>query len=116
MPTSDAQFFGRGAIVVVPFPFTDRDAQRRRPAMVFSDSTLAEAGYLWLAMITGADNPPMPFDVAVPDHRAIGLAIPSVVRTVKIVCVEPSLIVRPIGRLDAATLAQVMTNIRARIA
>jgi len=116
MPTSERRTHARGDIVVVPFPFADSDANRRRPALVFSNATLAQAGYYWLAMVTGAENPSLPFDVAVPDHRAIGLAIPSVVRTAKIVCVEPNLIVRSIGRLDPATLEQVMGNIRARIA
>ncbi|AVO43692.1 type II toxin-antitoxin system PemK/MazF family toxin [Phreatobacter cathodiphilus] len=116
MPISEGQYLPRGSVVVVPFPYTDGDAQRRRPALVFSNMSLAETGYYWLAMITGAENPPMPFDVTVPDHGAIGLAIPSVVRTIKIVCVEPKLIVRPIGRLDEQTLDRVMTNIRARVA
>lgn len=115
MPTSEAQSYARGAVVVVPFPFTDSDTRKRRPALVFSNETLTEAGFYWLAMITGADNPAMPYDVAVPDHRAIGLAIPSVVRTVKIVCLEPILISRSVGQIDDATMAHVMKNIRERI-
>jgi mRNA interferase MazF len=42
------------AIVVVPFPFTDRKADKRRPALVLSDNIQFNkpSGHTVLAMIT----------------------------------------------------------------
>jgi len=40
-------------IVVVPFPYTDRMAEKRRPALVVSNAELAARfGRVWVAMIT----------------------------------------------------------------
>ena len=42
-------------IVVVPFPYSDRLAEKRRPALVVSHPALAEGlGRVWVAMITSA--------------------------------------------------------------
>ena len=40
-------------MVVVPFPYSDRLAEKRRPALVVSAATLSdELDRLWVAMIT----------------------------------------------------------------
>jgi hypothetical protein len=45
-------------VVVVPFPFTDRLASKRWPALALSTLEFStEAGHIVLAMITSADNP-----------------------------------------------------------
>ena len=43
-------------VVVVPFPFTDRNTTKRRPALVLSDARAfnEQAGHFVLAMITSA--------------------------------------------------------------
>jgi len=43
-------------IVVVPFPYADRLAEKRRPALVISSRKLAPFGLIWLAMITSAQR------------------------------------------------------------
>jgi mRNA interferase MazF len=91
-------------IVVVPFPYADRlVAEKRRPALVISSRRLTPFGLIWVAMITSADNPPWPCDVAIGDLTRAGLPAPSVVRTAKIACIEPAHIERQAGRLDKAT-------------
>ena len=47
-------------VVVVPFPYADRLAEKRRPALVISNRKLAAHGLIWVAMITSADNEPWP--------------------------------------------------------
>ena len=45
-------------VVVVPFPYADRLAEMRRPALVVSAPALQKRfGLVWLMMITSADNP-----------------------------------------------------------
>jgi mRNA interferase MazF len=81
-------------IVVLPFPYADRLAEKRRPALVISNRRLAQFGLIWVAMITSADNAAWSCDVAISDLA------PSVVRTAKIACIEPARIERRAARLD----------------
>jgi len=101
-------------VVVVPFPFTDRAATRRRPALVLSHtSALGEKpGRSVLAMITSADNPSWPLDVPVKGQVAAGLPSPSAIR-MKLFTLDHGLILRKVGRLGRADQQQVQKSLRA---
>lgn len=101
-------------VVVVPFPFTDRAAVRRRPAVVLSRArALGDGpGRAVLAMITSADNPSWPLDVAVAGQAAAGLPSPSVVR-MKLFTLDQGLILRRVGRLGRADQQHVRESLRA---
>jgi len=88
-------------VVIVPFPYVDRLAERRRPALVISSAALARHGVLWVAMITSAANASWTCDVPIADLERAGLPAPSVVRPAKIACIEPGRVVRRAGSLDA---------------
>jgi mRNA-degrading endonuclease toxin of MazEF toxin-antitoxin module len=109
--TADTRFDSYD-IVVVPFPYADRLAEKRRPALVISNRKLAAHGVLWIAMITSAENEPWSSDVAITDHTRAGLPAPSVVRPAKIACIEPSRIDRRVGRLDKAAARTVGRKLR----
>ena len=86
-------------VVVVPFPFTDRRASKRRPALALSAERFgAESGHTLLAMITSASHPAWPLDVAIDAQRA-GLHAPSKVR-MKLFTLDNRLILRSAGRLQ----------------
>jgi mRNA interferase MazF len=73
--------FERFDVVIVPFPFTDKAQTKRRPALVLSQRTFGhKAGHSVMAMITSANNPPWPLDVAIADLDAAGLPAASMVR------------------------------------
>jgi mRNA interferase MazF len=112
MTTSESPRFDPFDIVVVPFPYADRLAEKRRPALVISSRRLAAHGLIWLAMITSADNEPWSSDVAIADLSRAGLPAPSVVRPAKIACIEPARIDRRIGRLDKAQARLVGQRLR----
>jgi mRNA interferase MazF len=99
-------------IVVVPFPYADRLAEKRRPALVISNRKLAVHGLVWVVMITSADNEAWSSDVAIADLKHAGLPAPSVVRPAKIACIEPGRIDRRIGRLDKAAAKAVSHKLR----
>ena len=99
-------------VVVVPFPYADRLAEKRRPALVISNRRLAAHGLVWLAMITSADNEPWSSDVMISDLKRAGLPAPSVVRPAKIACIEPSRIDRRVGRLDMVAAKNVSQKVR----
>lgn len=107
MPTSDPGDLPAGTVVVVPFPYSDRLAEKRRPALVVSGPAVAASGFVWIAMITSARNTALATDVQIDDLPAAGLAVPSVVRPFKIACIEPARILRAIGALRHDTAAEV---------
>ena len=77
--------FEAGDIIIVEYPHVETNELKRRPALVVSRRPLGPNGLvLWAVMITSAANRTWPGDVAIADHRALGLPIPSVVRTAKI--------------------------------
>ena len=84
-------------------PYADRLAEKRRPALVISNRRLAPFGLIWVAMVTSADNAPWSCDVTITNLARAGLPAPSVVRAVKIACIEPARIERRAGRLDKVT-------------
>ena len=61
--------FERFDVVRVPFPFTDRQAEKNRPVLVISDGAAFNrvAGHSVMAMITSASHAPWPLDVPIGD-------------------------------------------------
>ena len=83
-------------IVVVPFPLTDRQAVKRRPAVVVSSVAFnAVHQQAILAMITSAADE-WPSDVALRDWREAGLSIPCKVRF-KLFALDETLVCRTLG-------------------
>ncbi len=107
MPT-----LSRYDVISVPFPYTDRAAVQRRPALVVSGPTFeSRFGLLWVLMITAAENRSWHGDVPIPHHHRAGLPIPSIVRPTKIATVEASR-ARKRGQISAATASPVDEVIR----
>ncbi len=106
-------------VVVVPFPFTDRDAAKRRPALVLSSkaSFNAEIGHSVLAMITSSKEgrDAWPLDTPIADLAAAGLPAPSVAR-MKLFTLDHRLILRRAGRLTASDQAGVGLALQALLA
>jgi mRNA interferase MazF len=95
-------------VLRVPFPFTDREATKNRPALVLSDPAAfnTPAGHSVMAMITSAANPPWPLDCSIEDLSAAGLPAPSKVRF-KLFTLDHRLVRSQLGRLSAADEARV---------
>lgn len=87
-------------VVTVPFPFTDSAMQKRRPALVLSDSATfnAKIGHSVMAMITSEKNAPWPLDVKIGDLKHAGLPAPSVVR-MKLFTLDHRFVVARVGAL-----------------
>ena len=89
-------------IVVVPFPFTDRAATKRRPALVLSNVQFnQQAKHAVMAMITSADQFAWPADCPIHDLTAAGLTTACLVR-LKLFTLDERLIIRKAGALAAA--------------
>lgn len=93
--------FERFTVVRVPFPFTDREAQKRRPALVFSQPGFQQAcGHLLLAMITSARQSSWPLDCPIEDLQTAGLPQACVVR-LKLFTLDERLVLGSLGVLAA---------------
>jgi mRNA interferase MazF len=100
--------FEQGDVVRVPFPYTDRSARQRRPALVVSRGGLGEDGrLLWVAMITSAENRAWPEDIPFGDTYAkAGLPAPSFIRPCKLATIESGH-AEKIGRVNADLMEKV---------
>ena len=76
-------------LVKVPFPYTNRPVQQRRPALVVAvPIALGAPELLWVVMVTSAANRGWPGDVVVSDLATAGLPAASVVRSAKVATIE----------------------------
>lgn len=106
---------GFGDVIVVPFPFTDQTATKRRPAVVVSSEAYnRERPDVILMAITSQVRPaPTVGEVAVVQWRAAGLLKPSVIKPL-VTTIEASLVVRQLGTLssdDQQALRQVLAAV-----
>lgn len=88
-------------VVRVPFPFTDRQAVKNRPALVLSDAAAFNGlgGHAVMAMITSEANEPWPLDCSILDLGEAGLPAPSKVRF-KLFTLDQRLLRGVLGRLS----------------
>lgn len=101
-------------VVVVPFPYSDRLAEKRRPALIVSDAALAnELGRVWVAMITSDRGVLQLGDMMLEDLAAAGLPAPSIVRASKIAAIETDRIARRAGGLSATDRAKAAVALKA---
>lgn len=103
-------------VIVVPFPYSDRLAEKRRPAIVISSKRLKPHRLVWIAMVTSASNESWSCDVAIADSAKAGLPAASVVRTAKIACIDPARIQRRLGRLDREAIRAVQQKLKGFLA
>ena len=96
-------------VVAVPFPFTDRDATRRRPALVISNERFSQQhNQIVLAMITTATDNVWPSDVSLTDWQQAGLKVACRFR-LKLFTLDRNLVLKTIGHLSAKDVKSVQT-------
>ncbi len=104
--------FERYTVVRVPFPFTDRNTTKNRPALVLSDALAfnTPAGHSVMAMITSQANAPWPLDCTLTDLAAAGLPAASKVRF-KLFTLDHRLVRGEIGKLAPVDVALVRAGL-----
>ena len=106
-----------GDIVLVPFPFTDLSASKRRPAVVISglEYNQARRDVVLMAVTSQLYATPDFGEVRVSDWQGAGLLKPSAIKPV-ITTLERRMILRKMGRLlqdDRRVLRDALDQIRA---
>ena len=105
-----------GDVVVVPFPFVDFAADKRRPSLVLSHATFNDAhGHSICAMITTAVRSKWRSDIAIEDPKPAGLNRPCVVRW-KLFTLPNDLIIKRAGKLASQDRDKVIAAVRTILA
>jgi mRNA interferase MazF len=97
---SSTRIFKPYNVVAVPFPFTDKDYTKKRPAVVISQEEYQKhAHHCVLAMITSAKQSQWKSDIAIQNIEVAGLPGLSIVRP-KLFTLDERLILRVLGELS----------------
>lgn len=100
-------------VVAVPFPFTDRDATKRRPALVISNERFNQQhNQIVLAMITTTTDNVWPSDVSLANWQKAGLKVACQFR-LKLFTLDQILVLKTIGHLspkDVKSVQAVLTG------
>ena len=105
--------YSRYDIVKVPFPFTDRQASKTRPALVLSDDKAfnSRIGHCVMAMITSEKHSGWPLDTPIENLAGTGLPAPSVIR-LKLFTLDNRLIIKKLGQLDPVDQGTVVQQLK----
>lgn len=98
----------QGDVVVVPFPFVDIAADKRRPSLILSRQAFnRSSGHSICVMITTAARTRWQSDVEIADLGAAGLQRPCVVRW-KLFTLPNDIILKKAGVLGASDLGKII--------
>ncbi len=106
--------YPQGEIVLVPFPFTDQNATKKRPALIVSNTAYRNAhGLCILIPITSnlANTAPGAIPVKGAERAAAGLYKDSLILPHHLVTLHPNRIIKSIGHINPALLAKVKAQI-----
>ena len=99
-------------VVVIPFPFTDKDSYKRRPVLIISNQTFNQShNQLILSMITTAKNSSWESDIIINDYEFANLSIPSIIR-LKLFTLDSSLVIRKLGCLSDGDINTVKIKLK----
>lgn len=104
-----------GTVVLLPFPFTNQSASKRRPAVIVSVAAYNAARPDVVVMAVTSQLRPAPEfgEVWIGQWRLAGLLKPSAIKPV-FATIEQGLIIRPLGSLgsdDRDSLREAITRI-----
>jgi len=105
--------YRHGDVVMTLFPFADGMSAKKRPAVICAGPwrVTKTIEICWVAMITTTILKGWPGDIDVADPARAGLPVVSIVRTLKLACIDTGNIVHKIGLLDPVTVDTVQKNI-----
>lgn len=104
--------YERYTVVKVPFPFTDKVANKNRPALIISGAEAFnhQIEHSVMAMITSAKQSDWPLDTVITDLKLAGLPAPSIIR-LKLFTLDHRLVRGMLGELCAEDKASFDINL-----
>jgi len=105
--------YERGTVILVPFPFTDQTAAKKRPAVIISsdshNSTVSD--FVIMAITSKLERTTGPEECLIRDWQNAGLLKPSAVKPV-IATIRQSLVLRQLGKLSPGDLTATESVVR----
>jgi mRNA interferase MazF len=110
----------RGTVVLTPFPFTDLQGVKVRPAIIVSrtDRRGDDVILAFVSSVVPADLSPTDLivDPGTPEERSCGLKRISVVRCDKLATVQRRILLGELGALSAACLVELDQRLKVALA
>lgn len=108
----------QGDIVLIPIPFTDLSAQKRRPVIVISNNKYNREteDVVVVAMTSNPESTDYSFSFSSADLSSGNLNRPSKVRVDKLYTMSQSIILKTFGRVDVRILQRVRTTFQELVA
>jgi len=103
--------YSRGDIVLIPVPFSDLTATKRRPVLVVSNDTNNSTSQDMIVVAITSNLIQPGIQITTSDMISGQLPKPSVVRSDKIYTLDQGIVVKSIGRIANAVLDAVRTEI-----
>ena len=102
-----------GDIVLVPFPFTDQSAVKKRPAVIISsgDYNRHRPDIIIMAVTSQIHSPRYFGDLTITDWQQAGLLKPSAVKPI-LTTIEKSLLFKSLGRLSDSDRSELLSNLQ----
>ena len=101
----------KGAIVLIPFPFTDLSGTKVRPCLVLSDMKNAEDCIV--ACISSVRPKRLnEFDLLVRASKANGLKMDSIIKIAKIATLQKKIILGEIGSLESSYMRTINAKLK----
>lgn len=98
-------------VVLVPFPFTDKNVSKKRPALILNNKNYQiKTNHLILSMITSAKNSHWDNDFEIKEIETTGLKTSCVVRY-KIFSLDERIILKKIGSISINEQAQIKEDL-----
>lgn len=101
--------FVRGEVVVIPFPFSDLTATKRRPALVVADLPGDDVILCQITSQPGGNS--LAIGLTDQDFVTGGLNRPSAIRPERIFTADSHIILRSVGKITDAKLREVVAAI-----
>ena len=102
-------------VVKVPFPFTDLNVSKRRPAVVVSDFDYynVSSDHVVLVMITSANSSSFPLDIKIKDSQRAGLKKREcLMRVGKIFTLDSRFVESKLGKLSLGDQKTLKMNLK----
>lgn len=97
--TRPTTIYEPGDIVLVPFPFTDQSASKKRPAVVVSSALFNRDRPDAVLLAVTSQVRAAPFSLLINDWQEAGLLAPSALKPI-LFTIEKPLMIRKLGRLS----------------
>ena len=102
----------KGAIVLIPFPFTDLSGQKVRPALVLYSPKKRSEDCIVAFMSSAPRSKSTAYDIPVTPTKVNGLKVASVLKLEKMATLQKKLILGELGALDKATMSLVNKHLQ----